>query len=42
MVLRPCFGMPVPMLPQQILSVNLVTGGHSAQALAVDPGEPRS
>ncbi|MBP2650164.1 MAG: calcium-transporting P-type ATPase, PMR1-type [Firmicutes bacterium] len=32
-------GMPMPLLPAQILWVNLVTDGFPAMALGVDPGE---
>ena len=39
MVLGPFFGMPLPLLPLQILWVNLVTDGLPGLALAVEPGE---
>lgn len=39
MLLGPLFGMPLPLLPLQILWVNLVTDGRPGLALAVEPGE---
>ncbi len=40
MLLGPLAGMPLPLLPLQILWVNLVTDGPAALALAAEPAEP--
>jgi Ca2+-transporting ATPase len=40
MLLAPVLGMPLPLLPLQILWINLVTDGLPALALSVEPGEP--
>jgi Ca2+-transporting ATPase len=39
MLLAPIFGMPLPLLPLQILWMNLVTDGLPALALGVEPAE---
>ncbi len=42
MLLAPFLGMPLPLLPLQILWVNLVTDGLPGLALAVEPAERRT
>jgi len=39
MLAAPFFGMPLPLLPLQILWINLVTDGLPGLALSVEPGE---
>jgi magnesium-transporting ATPase (P-type) len=39
MLLGPVFGLPTPLLPLQILWINLVTDGPAALALAFEPAE---
>ncbi|MEZ5398085.1 MAG: cation-translocating P-type ATPase [Bryobacteraceae bacterium] len=40
MLAGPVFGMPLPLLPLQILWMNFITDGPPALALGVDPAEP--
>jgi Ca2+-transporting ATPase len=40
MLLAPFLGMPLPLLPLQILWVNLVTDGLPGLALSIEPSEP--
>jgi Ca2+-transporting ATPase len=42
MLLAPFLGMPLPLLPLQILWMNLVTDGLPALALGVEPAEPKA
>jgi Ca2+-transporting ATPase len=39
MLLAPFLGMPLPLLPLQILWINLITDGPTALTLGVEPGE---
>jgi Ca2+-transporting ATPase len=39
MLLAPVLGMPLPLLPLQILWINLVTDGPTSLTLALEPGE---
>jgi len=40
MLIAPFLGMPLPLVPLQILWINLVTDGLPGLALAIEPGEP--
>jgi Ca2+-transporting ATPase len=40
MIVAPLVGMPLPLLPLQILWINLVTDGPTALTLGVEPAEP--
>ncbi len=42
MLLGPLFGLPVPLLPAQILWINLLTHGVPGVALGAEPAEPGS
>ena len=40
MFVAPFLGMPIPLLPLQLLWINLVTDGPAALTLGIEPGEP--